>query len=482
MQRIKNLNRLIAIGVAVVVVLGLGIWIITSRTMLGETLIRMEVQRGPFVAEVHSTGQLQAENATFIEVPSELSSRRINIFEIKITDLVEEGTVVNEGDFVASLDYSAIEELLTQGKEELEKSLQALEDARIDTNINMSNLRDGLLNARVAVEERKLALEQSIYESPAVKRQAALELERAEQNLLQLSRNYDLRERQAVHSVERALEEVRRNRERVSDIEKLFQALDVKAPKPGMVIYSYDRFGSKIRVGSSVSRWAPRIAELPDLSSMISRTFINEIDISRIRVGQKVKIGVDAFPDKQFDGEVISVANIGQTLPNGDTKVFEVNIKLFGSDPELRPAMTTSNVITIDRLDDVLYIPLETVFRTDSSRYVFTYTNQLVRQIIETGVENANHVVVSQGLKDGQVVLMNAPSNADDLPLLGEEIYLDILQKAEKAKEEQANKSGQEERPRLRTGEGRRGPAPDGQVGEGGGENIPRRRPQQQGN
>src|SRR5690606_6706744 len=142
-----------------------------------------------------------------------------------------------------------------------------------------------------------------------------------------------------------------------------------------------------------VSRWAPRIAELPDLSSMISKTFINEIDISRISVGQKVVVGVDAFPDKKFDGEVITVANIGQTLPNGDTKVFEVTIKLFGSDPELRPAMTTSNVITINYLEDALFVPLEAVFKTDSTRFVYTYSPAMTRQIIETGSENANHVV-----------------------------------------------------------------------------------------
>ena len=155
----KSVIRYAVIGAVAVLLLFLGYrWIAGSR-ILGETLIEVKVEQGPFIAEVHSTGQLQAEHATFIEVPAELSSRRINIFEIQVTDLVEEGTVVQKGDFVASLDHSAIEELLTQAQEELEKSIQALEDVRIDTNINMSNLRDGLLNARVQVEEKKLVLD-----------------------------------------------------------------------------------------------------------------------------------------------------------------------------------------------------------------------------------------------------------------------------------------------------------------------------------
>ncbi|HKL71064.1 MAG TPA: efflux RND transporter periplasmic adaptor subunit [Marinilabiliaceae bacterium] len=438
MQKKKNL-RYITIGAITVVVLFILYWWINSSSVIGDVLIEATVKKGDFIAEVHSTGHLQAENATYIEVPSELSGRGINIFEIKVTDLVDEGTVVKEGDFVASLDHSAVEELMNTAHDELEKSLEALQDARIDTNINMSNLRDGLLNSRVAVEEQQLVLDQSVYESPAVKRQATLDLERTKQNLQQALRNYDLKQRQAHNSVGRALEQVRKDRERVEDIEKLFKALDVKAPKPGMVIYTYDRFGSKIQVGSAVSRWVPRIAELPDLSSMISKTFINEIDISKISVKQKVEVGVDAFPDKKFEGEVLSVANIGQTLPNGDTKVFEVVVKVFGTDPDLRPAMTTSNIITVQNLQDVLYIPLEAVFKTDSSKYVFTYNNnKLVRQIVDPGLENANFVVVKQGLSENQIVLLNRPSNDENLPLEGIEIYKEVrerlLQEIEEAK------------------------------------------------
>ncbi len=446
MQKKSKIYRNVAIGSVAIILVFIVLWAVRKNTGISNVLVSIKVERGSFISEVYSTGQLQAENATFIEVPVELSSRRINIFEIKVTDLVEEGTVVKEGDFVASLDHSAIEEQLTQAQDELEKVLQSLEDARIDTNINMSNLRDGLLNSRVAVEEKKLVLEQSKYESPAVKRQAALDLERANQNLEQALRNYDLKRRQARHSVDRAMEEVKRAREKEKDIETLFAALDVKAPKPGMVIYSYDRFGSKIKVGSSVSRWAPRIAELPDLSSMISKTFINEIDISKIKVGQKVKIGVDAFPEKSFNGKVIAVANIGQVLPNGDTKVFEVTIKLYGSDPELRPAMTTSNVINTDSLENVLFIPLDAVFKTDTSRFVYTYNQRWVKQIVDLGAENSNFVVINKGLVEGQELLLNQPENAENIPFEGMEIYEEIKIRTRKAAEEAAQQAREAEK------------------------------------
>ena len=479
----QNKNRLkIIIAAAVILIIILIFWIFKSKVVVNDILIEVPVKRGSFIAEVHSTGHLQAENSTSIEVPSELSSRSINIFEIKITDLVEEGTVVREGDFVASLDHSAVEEIMNNAYDELEKSLQALEDARIDTNITMSNLRDGLLNSRVAVEEQQLVLDQSIYESPAVIRQATLDLQRTKQNLEQDLRNYELKQRQAHNSVARALENVRKDRERVDDIEKLFNALEVKAPKQGMVIYSYDRFGTKIQIGSSVSRWMPIIAELPDLTSMISKTYINEVDISKISPKQKVQIGVDAFPDKKFDGEVLTVANIGQTLPKGDTKVFEVIIKMFGHDIDLKPAMTTSNIITVDQFSDVLYIPLEALFKTDSTKYVFTYkNNRLIKQIVDTGLENSDHVVINDGLDESQKVLLNKPSDDDKFSLEGVEIYQAIKERKEKELEE-ARKSEEEEIQKRRSrdservngrerGEGfeRRGQGQNGQARGGAG-------------
>lgn len=455
---------------ALIVVAIILIWSMGRSVVSDEIMITVPVEKGPFVAKVISTGQLQAENATSIEVPSALSGRSLGIYEIQVTDIIEEGTVVDSGEFVASLDHSAVDELMTEARDELEEALQGYEDAKIDTNINMSNLRDGLLDARVTVEEKKLVVEQSIYESPAVQRQAKLDLERAQRDLKQSLRNYDLKKKQAAYDVQRAWEEVRKSRERIEEIEALFEALDVKAPKPGMVIYSYDRFGNKIQAGSTVSRWMPTIAELPDLSSMISKTFINEIDISKIKPGQQAKIGIDAFPEKAFDGEVVTVANIGQVLPEGDAKVFEVIIKLESTDPDLRPAMTTSNEITTDSIADAVYIPLEGVFQNDSLEYVFlNKKGDWIRQIVDTGSENANYVVIEKGLEEGMEIALTQPANDEELPFKGMDIYEALKKEAEEAARKEAEKieENAEKKPGMKKGKRPDGNA-QGQRGQNG--------------
>ncbi|MGQ1786855.1 MULTISPECIES: efflux RND transporter periplasmic adaptor subunit [unclassified Saccharicrinis] len=426
MRNKKNVNRLII--ACLIVTIGIIYFGFIKPAPYSENSIQAEVKRGDFKSLVYSTGQLQAQNSVSINVPNELSARYINIYEIKVTKLIEEGTVVDSGDYVASLDHSAVEEKMSEALVTLTEKLEAYEDAKIDTNINLSNLRDNLITARIDMEEKNLILKQSVYESPSVIRQASLDVDKAKRKLDQELRNYDLKKQQDVIKVNRAYKSIESVRTRIQEIENLFEAIDIKAPAPGMLIYSFDRTGNKIKVGSIVNRWEPKIAELPDLTSMISKTFINEVDISKIKVGQKVKVGVDAFPEKEFDGEVTEVANIGQVIPGGDSKVFEVSIQVHGYDKDLRPAMTTVNIITTNTLNDVLYIPLEAVFKNDSITYVYKADLPNKKQIIECGAENENYAEVKQGLRQGEMVLMNEPVPNTEMGYIGLDIYEYLLQ------------------------------------------------------
>lgn len=403
-------------------------FIFLRSTPYAEAAIKIDVKKGDFQSLVYSTGQLQAQNSVSINVPIELSARSINIYEIKVSKLIEEGTVVDSGGYVASLDHSAVEEKMSEAQTSLTEMMEAYEDAKIDTNINLSNLRDELVSAKIDLEEKSLILKQSVYESPSVVRQANLDVDKANRKLEQELRNYELKKQQDVIKVNRAFSSIDRVRIKIEEIERLFEALDIKAPSPGMLIYSFDRTGSKIKVGSMVNRWDPQIAELPDLTSMISKTFISEIDISKIKVGQMVKVGVDAFPEKEFDGEVTSVANIGQVLPGGDSKVFEVSIKVNGYDKDLRPAMTTVNVITTNTLSDVLYVPIEAVFSNDSLSYVYVSDRPGKKQIIEAGAENENYITIKQGIEEGELLLLNEPVLVSDMVYEGLDIYQSLLQ------------------------------------------------------
>lgn len=400
-----------------------------------ETVITTEVRQGPFEILVYTSGQLEAENSERIILPEALSNANVRIYEIKIADIVEEGTKVEKGDYIASLDHKIVEEVLNTAKLELEDAIHQYEDARMDSNLNLSNSRDQILNDLEQVEQMRIILEESVYESPSVIRKAEMDLEKAQRTLEQDILSYKIKTQQAITRVNRRVVFMNQKENRVRDLENAYRSLDIYAPKPGMVIYAKDRFGEKTKTGTTISRWTPVIATLPDLSKMISVTYVNEIDISKIRSGQKVTLGIDAFPGKKMEGEVIALANIGQLLPKSDAKVFEVKIRLFGSDPDLRPAMTTSNIIRTGTYSNEIFIPSDAIFNDDSLKYVFVWDEFPVRQIVETGPENENFTVIKQGLQPGSRILLTPPVHGKDFPVRGMEIYYQL----KKEKEEKAN-------------------------------------------
>ncbi len=428
-----NKKRIIII-LSVLVTLLLVIFFISWNSNSGEVEITCKVMKGPFDIKIHTSGQLESENSENIVLPGVLSSQNIRIYEIKITDLVEEGTVVDSGQYIATLDHKVIEEVLTAASLELENVLAVIEDAKLDSNIYLSNYRDQIVNSKADVEERKIVLAESVYESPSIIKKAEMDLSKAERKLDQDIKGFEMRKRQLNSQMGRRNNDYDEKKQRVDNLLKLYDALIIKAPKTGMVIYAKDRYGTKIQIGSLLTIWSPIIATLPDMTKMISETYINEIDIAKIKVKQKVTLSIDAFPDKELNGEVISVANIGQPMPKSDSKVFEVNIRIFGSDPVLRPAMTTGNVIETGSYVDQLFVPSEAIFETDSTKFVYLKKDEVVRQLVGVGEENEDYIIINKGVAENDVLLLNEPEKLEDIKTVGWEIYKEQLQKLKENK------------------------------------------------
>ncbi|NLE35721.1 MAG: HlyD family efflux transporter periplasmic adaptor subunit, partial [Bacteroidales bacterium] len=361
-------------------------------------LLFAEARQGDFEVVVTTTGELQAEVSTDIEGPEGLGSRNMRFGNIKISDLVNEGTEVKAGDYVATLDRSSVDNNLKDELDRLESYETDLLKKQLDTTITLGNLRDDLVNLKFNMEEAEITLEQSKYEPPTTIRQARISLDKAERAYEQALSNYDLKVRQARADIRDTEIQVGKQRRKVTEMQEIIEKFIITAPSDGMVIYKREWNGSKRKVGSEISPWDPVVATLPDLSSMISKTYVNEIDVSKVKAGQPVRLTVDAFPEKSYTGVVISVANIGEQLPNTDAKVFEVITKIDGSDPILRPSMTTGNQIVTQTFTDVVYVPLETVFATPDS-IPFVYMKDGSRQVVVLGEANENDIIVEQGLK-----------------------------------------------------------------------------------
>src|SRR5690606_7241629 len=140
---------------------------------------------------------------------------------------------------------------------------------------------------------------------------------------------------------------------------------------------------------------------------MESITYVNEIDIRKVQVGQTVVMTLDSDPTKRLTGTVTSVANVGEQRPNADAKVFEVKVNVTEVDTTLRPGMTTGNNIETLRLPDVLSVPLEAVSGSEGVPFVYKVTGgSTVRQEVVTGAMSEDEVVITQGLDADDRVLL----------------------------------------------------------------------------
>jgi hypothetical protein len=396
---------------AVSVILTFSIWYFAGRGAAEDNLTHT-VKRGNFEISVFSSGELEARNSVSIDGPTGL--REFGIWQVKIADLIPEGTVVKKGDYVAALDKTEVSTKIKDTETELDKIQSQFTQTRLDTTLNLRQARDELLNLEFELQQKKIILEQSAYEPPATIRQAQLDLEKSERSLLQARKNYKVKEAQSTAKMQEVGAILSQTQRKLENMNSILNKLNVTAPEDGMVIYERDWNGKKKTVGDMVGVWEPTVAKLPDLTKMITRTYVNEVDIQKVKTGQKVKVSLDAFPTKILNGKVMQVANVGEQNPRSDAKVFEVVIEMLERDTLLKPSMTTGNNIIVGRIPSVLSIPLESLHHQgDSIAYVYKKSGlRFVKQEVQTGQANDNFIIVKQGITEGDEVFLNPP--ADD--------------------------------------------------------------------
>lgn len=408
------LSRKTLISLGVLVIGAPTAWLIARPAADDGTALVASVRQGEFAVTVTTAGDLRASSSVQIQGPQEM--QRAGAFNVKIASLVPEGTLVKAGDVVAELDRSSLAQRMQEVSMALQKAEAVNEQAMLDSTLNLSKAREDMRTMELALEEKRLAKEQAIYEAPTIRRQAEIDLEKAERALAQAKIDYKTKVEQAQAKMREVGSDLQRQRNQLEVVQKVMAEFTVRAPAPGMVIYQKEWNGKKRAVGSQVGAWDPTVATLPDLTKMESITYVNEIDIKKVAVGQPVTLTLDSDPTKKLEGKVVAVANVGEQRPNMDAKVFEVKVLLAGTDTTLRPGMTTSNAIQTTVLKDVLAVPIEAVTSVNDVPFVYKRSgSRVIKQEVETGAMNDLEVVILKGLEPGDQVLLVPPANADQL-------------------------------------------------------------------
>src|SRR5687768_10385228 len=402
------------IAAAVVVVAIPVAYVLARPPETTDASVVAQAKRGEFKVVVTTSGELRAIKFVQINVPQ--NAQQANQYQMKISSIVPEGTVVKEGDVVAELDRSGIASRASDVGLALQKAQAVYEQAMLDSTLNLSKAREDMRTMELTLEEKKLAKEQAVYEAPTVKRQAEIDLEKAQRALAQAKLDYVTKVSQAQAKMREVGADFQRQRNLQKIVNDILASFTVRAPSPGMVIYQKEWNGKKKGVGAQINPWEPTVATLPDLTEMESQTYVNEIDVRKVAVGQQVSIQLDSDPEKSLTGKVTEVANVGEQRPNTDSKVFEVKVLLTQSDTTLRPGMTTSNKIETYKIPGALFIPIEAVSTDSGVTVVYKKDGvRVTKQEIETGTMSDDEVVILRGLDENDRVLLAPPPEAEKM-------------------------------------------------------------------
>jgi RND family efflux transporter MFP subunit len=206
------------------------------------------------------------------------------------------------------------------------------------------------------------------------------------------------------------------------NLELQLKACVIKAPQPGLVAYgdlnassSYN-YNNSVEEGATV-RLRQTLLTIPDMSQMGVRVNVHESQIKKVRIGQPVKVRVDAEPGKELDGRVAELA----VLPDSSSSRYTPNLKVYpctihinGYHPWMKPGMNAKVEIIVDQLADVLYVPVQSIEVDQDHHFCYISNNgNLERREISTGLFNDEFIEVRDGLKGGEAVALSLPKKAE---------------------------------------------------------------------
>ena len=214
-------------------------------------------------------------------------------------------------------------------------------------------------------------------------------------------------------------------RVKLTDINEQIELATIRAISPGLVVYgAADQNSQRFRGGSSQEaiqegatvRERQPILTIPDMRAMAVKVNIHESAVQRVAVGQTVRVLIDAFPDEELTGVVSKVAVVADSanaFMNPDLKVYPTTITIDGVHEWLRPGMSSEIEILVDRLEDVIYVPVQAVTYFDDKRVVYVASGgRPERREIEVGTFSESFIEVVSGLREGEEVLLLPPQQS----------------------------------------------------------------------
>jgi RND family efflux transporter MFP subunit len=374
-----------------------------------------EVKRGDLTTAVVERGAVEPADA--VDLVCKVRARgKEKTTATTILWVIDDGTMVRKGERVAILDSSALKDELQAATARVKEAAEALEQAA--ENVRLAR-KEGAIEVRLAEIDLKLA-EVELKELPAGKSKEGPELrvERAKLKLERASARAKAQQTQA--EADRRAKAAMKNQEveRRNGIAEEIKHCTLAAPADGMVVYhapAAGRFGgggALIEQGAAV-REGQKLLRVVGLKQFAVATRVHETVVSTLRVGQAAQVRVDAFPDKILRGKVQKISAVASQADwfATDTKVYPVTVTIDDPPEGLKPDMTVEVHIATGDRKAVLQVPRSAVVMAGGDPVCFVRSGQeLVERKVALVAGNATSVEVTDGLKEGDLVVTNLPA------------------------------------------------------------------------
>lgn len=224
--------------------------------------------------------------------------------------------------------------------------------------------------------------------------------------------NKSLRE-QALAAKNEAISTEKKEKERLDHMQKQLANCKIFAPHDGMVVYKRDRRGNLEVEPGAMIRERQDILTLPDLSKMKVKTQVHEAVLDQIRPGLPASVRIDAFPERVYRGVVEKVGVVpsssGGWFGSGSAKTYETEVRLVDEVEQLKPGMTAVVNMHVDRVEDVLAVPVQAIIQADGQTWCYVEARHGVdRRNIEIGRSNDRFVHIRTGVTEGEKVVLNS--------------------------------------------------------------------------
>ena len=369
------------------------------------------VERRDFITTVSARGELESAKSVQIAAPQTP--------DLKIVQLAESGKPIRRGEVVVAFDAAAQEDLYVARDTNVRQ---------VESEIKQADAQHSIVDEQneLLVMQSKYNLERAELEASKQEILAEIEAEKAKidvdimegelRKAETTSEATDISQKADLARLEERLDKAVRDR----DLSKTYLgSMELRSPVDGVVqIMNNNRaqgsFGTSrppFQEGDTVWTGAV-IAEIPDLSTLRVNFRLEEIDRGRVREGLECRIRVDAVPDAQLRGKVDWLSPIAtlvfRRIP--PDKNFPALASIRNLDGRLRPGMSATVDVVVERQPGVIVIPVKASFQVDGKPTVFVKTGSGFRpQPVEVASRNSNEIVVSAGLEEGQEIALQNP-------------------------------------------------------------------------